>query len=263
MRQWFLILETIDRIRQGQRDQRGRDQITVHKMWRFALYSSNVDKNTSCLSHAFWAITSGGCRSSGGIAPSRGWLFHESGLMDRTSRSPVAQNACIFSTISTLCSITAAVICARMRSQICLPTREPEIYLTRIEYSNWCTMLASIIPSCVIDCHQCSNKHCRAVVFHTDPLEEAAAHAIVDGINKDPGMFNMYLPKSPYAHHWRNGSHVDGLPIAQSESAPPAQSSTPRTELNDTGLATGSLGNTAADSLNRQTAGSVNSEAGS
>ena len=41
MRQWFLILETIDRIRQGQRDQRGRDQIIVHKMWRFALYSSN------------------------------------------------------------------------------------------------------------------------------------------------------------------------------------------------------------------------------
>lgn len=65
----------------------------------------------------------------------------------------------------------------------------------------------------------------------------------------------MYLPKSPYAYQWQNRPHIDGLPIMQLESAPPTESSTSQTKLNNMGLANSSLGNTAIDLLNCQIGG--------
>ena len=114
---------------------------------------------------------------------------------------------------------------------------------------------------CVTDDHQCSNKHCRAVIFHTDPLEDVIAQAIVDGINKDPAMFDMYLPKSPYAHYWHSGPRTDGPSNLQLSNT--AQCSTRTATSNDVDLVAGSVNNQAAGPpLNHQAVGLSNDQAG-
>ena len=96
-----------------------------------------------------------------------------------------------------------------------------------------------------------------------DPLEEIVAHAIVKSITKQPELFNVYLPKSPYAHVWRNGPRNNGAPITQSGIASSAQSSTPQAIPNDADLAANSLDNVLAGLGNSLSAGLSDSQVGS
>ena len=101
-------------------------------------------------------------------------------------------------------------------------------------------------------------------------MEEAAAHAIVDTINKQPEMFDMYLPKSPYAHHWRRQgtpSITQPLPASASSAQSSASQGTAINDMIDTvgsnAAGSGSTLQIEGVSISQAPAGVLNSQGGS